>query len=170
MPLESGFYDLFTGACEHAVNTKRPSLPFLTCSKADTQRYLVSWISELIQDKTVLEKKTRLAFEPHQLPDPAYSKAVGGPLPAQRQSSSAPFHNTSLEKLSQVRPNTVVTRRLAFFSSFLHLPLLHVNKPQMLRGIPQAHTPQSLLRNQPASNPSKHPHPSYKQQLPADPF
>lgn len=75
-----------------------------------------------------------------------------------------PLGETRTDKL-----NTVVTQRLTFFTSFLHLSPLFINKPQTFSGIPQNPTPQSLLDNQPETNPSKYIHQDTKEQVPADP-
>lgn len=153
--------------CEHK---KAVFLPFLTCANADI--HLGAWWAG-----SVNWSRTKLLWRKRQgwlLSHISFQTQLTARLwegQCQHNGKAAMhFFTIPLEKLSQVRPNTAVTRRLAFFSSFLHLPLLQVNKPQMLCGIPQARTPQLLLHNQPEPNPSKYPHPSYKQQLPADPF
>lgn len=61
--------------------------------------------------------------------------------------------------------NTVVTQRLTFASSFLQLPPLLVNKPQMFSDIPQTPKRQLQLDNQPKSNPPKYLHSSSEHQL-----
>lgn len=104
---------------------------------------------------------TKAAFSGTSPPRSHFPQSGTRPVPAQWTGKQRAFSEYLWEKLSH-RQNT-------FLSSFSHLPLLPVNKPQMFSGIPQTLTALSLLDNQPEYNPSKYLHCSSKQ-LPADFF
>lgn len=134
------------------------NLPTLICSKTDTLRG-AWWAAAVLRKKTTLDKSCLFRLITSQFPftTKLYEASASTMNKQARRFFGIPLGETHTDKQS------------TFFSSFLHLPPLPVNKLQMFSGILQTRTTLPLLDNQTEYNPPKYLHSSSKQ-LPADFF